>query len=81
MSTIVQPSANPTNKLTAAVVGVAAINVVRVVVSNIWPAVTDDGFWMAMDPLAVFLAGWFVKDEANVATPVVVSTPETGEPA
>lgn len=71
-----QPSpVNPTNKLTASVVAVALMNVARIVIEVIWPNTTDQALWIALDPVAVFAVGYFIRDEANVSTPVVISTP------
>lgn len=82
---VIQPSINPTNKLTAAVVSVFTIEVVRLIANNIWPGAADESLWVAAQPIGVFVAGWFIKDDANVAVPVVVETPapgaEDGKPA
>lgn len=64
-NTINQPSANPTNKLTAAVIGVAVIEVTRVLVANFAPGFDDQGMWTALSPVVVFLCGWFVPDAPN----------------
>lgn len=76
MTTVKQPTANPTNKLTAATLGVALMNVARVIVDNLWPSAVNEAFWIAIDPLVIYLIGYyFIKDEPNVSAPVVVSTP------
>lgn len=72
---VVQPSINPTNKLTAAVVATFIVAVVRMIVNNVWPGSVDESFWIATGPIAVFATGWFIKDAANVTVPVVVETP------
>ena len=61
-----QSSPNPTNKLTAAVVAAAVVAVGQVIADIIWPGVLDGKFWGAMYPIAVYAAGYFVKDNANV---------------
>lgn len=78
---VTQPSVNPTNKLTAAVLASFAVELIRLIANNIWNGAVDESFWIAVYPVAVFAAGWFVKDDANVTVPVVVQTPaqETGD--
>lgn len=71
MTTVVQPSLNPTNKLTAAVVGVAITEVARTLLANLAPGWSDPAMWTALSPIIVFACGWFVKDAPNV--PVVTS--------
>jgi len=61
-----QPTAKPTRKLNAAAVGVAALAVIQVVVHNFWPDWDQAYLWGALAPVAVYLAGYFVHDEANV---------------
>lgn len=73
MATINQPTINPTNKLTASVVAVAVIELARVLVHNFLPGFDDAGLWTALSPVAVFLVGYFIKDEANVVLAVPVS--------
>jgi hypothetical protein len=78
---VTQPSANPTNKLTAAMVGVFMVELLQIVVENFFPSFSTPSLWVAASPLAVILAGYFIKDDANVSAPVVVSTPAPTEPA
>lgn len=66
METVNQPSANPTNKLTAATVAAAVVSFSGLVVRNLWPTWYDAEVWAAMMPLAVFAAGWFIRDRPNV---------------
>jgi len=61
-----QPSVNPTNKLTAAVIGAAACQVTRTVLANVAPGWADEAMWIALEPIIIFACGWFTKDEANV---------------
>ena len=67
---IVQPSANPTNKLSAATISIALVELSRVLVLNYAPGFYDPVLWSALAPLVVYAVGWFVKDEANVAVVV-----------
>ena len=64
--TVNQPTINPTNKLTAATIGIAVVEVMRVVVGNLAPEWSDQALWPALSPIIVFACGWFVKDEPNV---------------
>ncbi len=57
-----------------------AVEVIKLFVKNFWPEFYEEGVWIAASPIAVIVAGYFIKDEANVSAPVVVSTP-TPEPA
>lgn len=66
MATVKQPTNNPTNKLTAAVVGVAVVEVIRVFLANTFPGWADPSMWAALTPIVVFACGWFVKDRPNV---------------
>lgn len=75
MTTINQPTVNPTNKLTASVTAVAVIEILRILTQNFWPGFNDAGLWTALTPIAVFAIGYFIKDNATVvlATPVAVN--------
>lgn len=61
-----QLTAKPTNKLTAAMVGAAVVETARSVSDALWPGLLDGPFWIAIYPLAIFGAGYFIKDAANV---------------
>jgi hypothetical protein len=63
---VAQPSPNPTRKLSAAVVATAIVALGQVIGDLFWPGTLDDKFWVAMFPVAAYLAGYFVKDDANV---------------
>lgn len=65
MGAVRQPSARPTNKLTAAVLATAFTNIARVMLNHFYPGMFDGPFWAAMDPAAALLVGWVVKDEDN----------------
>lgn len=75
MVTINQPTINPTNKLTASVIAVAAIELARVLVHNFLPAFDDAALWTALAPIAVFMVGYFIKDEPNIVVAVPVTVP------
>ena len=77
MALINQPTINPTNKLTASVIAVAVIELARVLAHNFFPGFDDAALWTALAPLAVFAAGYFIKDEANVVLAVPVGQKET----
>jgi hypothetical protein len=65
METVTQATPNPTNKLTAAVVGVAVVEVLRTLLTNYAPQWSDPALWTALSPLIVFACGWFIKDAPN----------------
>lgn len=77
MPVINQPTINPTNKLTASVVAVAIIELARVLAHNFFPGFDDAGLWTALSPIAVFVAGYFIRDEATVVLAVPVGQQET----
>lgn len=77
MAAINQPTPNPTNKLTASVVAVAIIELARVLAANFFPGFNDAGLWTALAPVAVFLVGYFIKDDANVVLAVPVGQVDT----
>jgi hypothetical protein len=67
MATLVnQPGNNPTNKLSAAVVAAAVVEIVQAVVTIVFPDFDQPTLWTALTPVAVFLAGFFIRDDANV---------------
>lgn len=66
MQTIKQPDYNPTNKLTAATIGVALVEVSRVIAANLFPGWEDPVMWTALSPVFVFACGWFVEDRPTV---------------
>ncbi len=63
---VAQPSANPTRKLSAAVIATAIVALGQVLGDIFWPGTLDDKFWLAMFPVAAYVAGYFVKDDANI---------------
>lgn len=66
MATIDQGTQNPTNKLTAAIVAAAIVAVGQSLADVFWPGIFDQKVWTALFPIAVWGAGYFVKDEATV---------------
>ena len=61
-----QPSVNPTNKLSAAVIGVAIVEVARALLGHFAPDFAQPELWTALSPVIVFLCGWFVPDAPNI---------------
>lgn len=72
--TISQPSANPTNKLTAATIGIALVEVLRTALASFAPEWSDPAMWTALSPIVVFACGWFISDAPNIV--VVTQEPE-----
>lgn len=67
MNTVKQPTAAPTNKLTAATIGAALVAVGKAVAENYAPGWSDPDLWLNLSPIVVFLCGYFlVKDKPNV---------------
>lgn len=78
MSNLVnQSTLNPTRKLSAAVVAVAAMEVAWVMLSNLAPTWADPSLKAALTPVVVFAVGYFIKDEAQ---PVSAATLEYENP-
>lgn len=65
MSTVKQPSARPTNKLTAAMLGTLLVSMSTVFVRNMWPDWDEPDVWLALYPVSVWAFGYFIKDEKN----------------
>ena len=66
-TTVSQPSANPTNKLTAATVAAALHSVFGLVLRNLAPEWYEPDVMAATLPILVFAIGWLVPDSPNVA--------------
>lgn len=62
---VTQPKPNPTNKLSAAAVSAAVMELAKVIVQNIWPNFYDPALWAALTPLVILGVGYLVKDEDN----------------
>jgi predicted anti-sigma-YlaC factor YlaD len=65
MNPVDQPTANPTRKLSAAVIASAVLQVSGLIVRNLWPTYYDDAVWAALSPVVIFAVGYFVKDLPN----------------
>ncbi len=66
MENATQPTANPTNKLTAAMAAAAAVSILGLVLKNLFPAWYDPETLMNVTPIAVLVFGYFIKDRPNV---------------
>jgi hypothetical protein len=62
----VQPSANPTVKLTAATIAAALVSVSGLVIKNLWPQWYSDEVWSSLTPIVIFACGYLVHDSPNV---------------
>ena len=76
-NTINQPSSNPTNKLTAAIIGAAGISVLRVVVRVKFPEWADDAMFDSLTPLVIGMAGWYTPDRPNIT--VITQDSDSGQ--
>lgn len=74
MATVDQPTANPTNKLTAATLAGAAMAILSLVIRNEAPQWYDPDVMVALSPVVAFLAGYLVRDHATIT--VVQVTPD-----
>lgn len=63
--TVPQPTPNPTNKLTAAMVAAGAISLVGLALKNLAPGWYDPETMMNMTPLVIFAFGYVIKDRPN----------------
>lgn len=66
MDKAIQPSANPTVKLTAAMYAAAFMGVAGLVIKNVFPAWYDPTVLALLTPFAVGGFGWIVHDAPNV---------------
>ena len=64
--TIVQPTANPTRKLQAAVVGGALMAVIGLCLKNLAPEWYDPPTLALVTPVVSFILGYLIKDAPNV---------------
>ena len=62
-----QPRANPTRKLSAAVLGAAMMAVAGLIVKNAAPGWYDPEVFAALTPVVIFALGYYVRDRPNVA--------------
>ena len=65
MDNATQPTANPTNKLTAAMAAAAAVSVLGLALKNLLPGWYDPETLMNVTPVVVLAFGYFIKDRPN----------------
>jgi len=70
MATVSQPTLNPTNKLTAAIVASALVELAHTAVDNLAPSWSNPALWTAMTPLVIGIVGYYVKDAPNLSVTV-----------
>ena len=73
-TTVNQPSANPTNKLSAATVAAALMGVVGLALKNLAPQWYDQDVLLGLLPIVVYFSGWFISDAPNIT--VVTTDPQ-----
>lgn len=66
MATVKQPTINPTNKLSAAIIGASLAAMLKAIVTNRYPYLGDPVIWEPMPIVVAAVAGYFVKDAPNV---------------
>lgn len=64
--TVNQPSALPTRKLTAAMLGASVAGLLKAFVVQQWPFLADPIIWEPLPYAFGFLLGYVVKDAPNV---------------
>jgi len=72
-TTVNQPSANPTNKLSAAVVAAAGMGLLGLFLRNEVPNWYDPTVLALCSPVVVYFTGWFIRDAPNIT--VVTTDP------
>jgi len=65
METVNQPTALPTNKLTAAMLSASLAGIVKAFVVQAWPQFADPIIWEPLPYIVGFAVGYFVKDRPN----------------
>lgn len=60
-----QPTARPTNKLTAATAASALMGVLYWALDAVVPSLPNEQLITGLTPVAVMVAGWFIKDRPN----------------
>jgi len=65
MKKVNQPTARPTNKLTAAMLGSLTVSVAAVIVRNLAPEWESPDLWLALAPVMTGVFGYVVKDAPN----------------
>ena len=71
-----QQTFNPTNKLTAAMIGTLGWAVTKAFVTNFFPEFDDQYLWEAALPVFVGLPGYFIRDQATTVVVQEVVTTE-----
>lgn len=67
MTKVIQSSpVNPSNKLGAATITIAIIELARFLAQHFAPSLYDPALWSAFTPIVMFAVGYYVKDEASV---------------
>jgi hypothetical protein len=66
MNTVKQPSAMPTNKLTAAMLSASVAGVIKAFVVQSYPDFADPVIWEPLPYIVGLAVGYFVKDKPNV---------------
>lgn len=61
-----QPTIAPTNKLTAAIIAVAFLEVSGLFMRNLFPEWYSTEVWAAIKPIVVWQFAFWFKDQANV---------------
>jgi hypothetical protein len=64
--TISQPTINPTNKLTATVLGASLAALAKAYLTNRFPYLGDPIIWEPLPIVVGALCGYLVKDKPNV---------------
>lgn len=65
-----QPSVNPTNKLSAAVVASAVVGVAGLALKNLYPEWYDPEVMLSVTPVIVWASGYVIRDKPNVVVTV-----------
>ncbi len=63
--TVKQPTARPTNKLTAAALAALFVSVSNLVVQNLYPEWHNPGVFITLGPVMVGLFGYVIEDAPN----------------
>ncbi|PAQ00894.1 hypothetical protein LRP31_25395 [Mesorhizobium mediterraneum] len=66
MATVEQPSALPTNKLTAAMASASIAGIIKALILHQFPDFAEPAIWEPLPYLVGGVVGWFVKDKPNV---------------
>lgn len=62
-----QPTQNPSNKLSAAIIAGAIVAVSRALIAKYVPELDNDTVWIALTPIVIWGCGYFVRDRATTA--------------